>query len=133
VLNLTSHSCQQDCNGVSNMVEYAPTAYYGLCRAPFTCDNEVASDGLHGKCKCSAAIGKKTCRTCDWVLRNVGGAMTTVNTCTICQGGRYLWLNNTDPGNPIGTCLSNCPAGYTSVTDHVCMNHFILFLCPEYI
>lgn len=95
---LYNNTCHSDCSiAPAGMLAYGVGSYGGECRAPFTC-----ADGVHTtqgtECKCSADIGSKTCRTCDWSL--------TETRCTQCQSGRYLYD---------GTCLGSCPSGTTGV------------------
>eukprot|EP00041_Stephanoeca_diplocostata_P008601 m.126976 g.126976 ORF g.126976 m.126976 type:complete len:399 (-) comp17401_c0_seq1:160-1356(-) len=92
---LHNEECHDDCSVRPGSTLYEPSTYGRECRDPFTCDNRRDENGR--LCKCSRAIGAKTCATCMWTL--------TGNTCTMCTSGRYL--HN-------GACISNCPAGFVN-------------------
>jgi len=85
-----------DCDGLAGLVEYAPGTYGRECRVPFTCIGRVDEAG--NACKCSRAVGKNDCASCDYAE---GGAA-----CSRCTNSRYLRQ---------GTCVDGCRASETPV------------------
>eukprot|EP00040_Diaphanoeca_grandis_P039947 m.260690 g.260690 ORF g.260690 m.260690 type:complete len:1525 (-) comp40439_c0_seq1:147-4721(-) len=88
-LNLQTHTCQDNCDGITNVVSYKAGNKGAECRAPFTC--VLGKDPAGENCKCSNDVGGITCLLCDWSLQST--------TCFLC--GNKLYLKN-------GTCVSDC-------------------------
>jgi len=91
-LNHTSNECQEKCNNVPGIIQYAVGSFGGECRTPFTCTRKKDSEG--NKCKCAKGAGGNSCEVCDWGLDG--------SRCTRCGNSQYLWDD---------TCLTECPPG----------------------
>ena len=96
-----SNRCHDTCvglDGADGLIEYAPGTFGRECRAPFTCDNRVGSDGRD--CKCDRTVGKNDCLVCDY------GTAGTV--CSRCTNSKFLRNGN---------CVDACFEGETASGD----------------
>merc|ERR1719272_1974752 len=97
---------RRNCDGLNGLIRYAPGNYGRECRSPFTCTDRV--DGLGNACKCSRAVGKNDCSSCDWTRwqYRASPVSTAGNVCTRCTNSKYL-----ENGVCVDACQSGSPVG----------------------
>ena len=62
------------------------------CRRPFTCTDRTDEDGT--ACKCSRAVGRNSCATCDYTMDGPA--------CSRCTNSKFLER---------GACVDECRFG----------------------
>lgn len=71
-LNKETHTCEDDCSGLNNVVAYKVGSYGAMCTEPFTCTGKrvVLANGTitSEKCKCPKEVGGNNCNSCAWEL-----------------------------------------------------------------